>query len=965
MPFKFFQKLLPVIMIIAIPLLSEEVTKEFKNELTALYGKGKFEEGRNIIQQKLDAAIQKTGTNDAYVAGLYDQMAMSYYYSGKYEDELPYYYKALNIRKIVFGHINPYTANIYYGLGNVYRLIGEYDKSEYFYNLGIDSSEQAVGRIHPNTAGLLNVKGLLWHTQSRYAEAEKLYKESFDIYKKTLDTNDYQLTVSMNNLASLYRSMGNYEAAEPLLKRALKKRIALIGENTHSSRKIKVKIARIYSKQKKYKEAEKIYLENIKFYDSLLCPCEGKNFNLKNLANLYFLKKQYPLAKKYAEKAYEAALEFHSLNHRITMGSIVLLGDINFKLKNYDVAVNEYKKALKISKLLFGKNNPNTADIIGKLASICVKKTNYISAVKLFLSSTKILESSTITAGGEDFSKSLRQQQQKSCSDFLECVLHLLKSTNNLADVYAEKAFWITETSRSRKLLQQIYNGVALKNCNISPEDKKRENALIVKKQSLEKRKRSEISKPKHLKNNNLIADIELQLSDIRSKLSDLKFEFENKYPRYSELRKPKPITVNQVQNKILKDNEVLVSYWIGNEHLFAIVISKTNFHFLAHKISSEKLNNLIADFRRTLEFRGTLSKLNDFKSASYKLYCQIFKPFAEEITIDNPKTVFIVPDGNLAAIPFSALISNTKGTSFSTLNYMLNNVKFAYIPSATVLRAVRKDERLNSDNEELSTNCFPAILFGDPLYTKKQAVKSKISTFLNKASSEIANVLVSLDNTYSGIATRSLQIGRDGKVSLTPLPATKTEVEDIAQIFYGGQDKRFTYIQNRANESILKKLNDESDLNKYKYVHFAVHGILPGQINGLAEPCLVLSIYGDKKNDGFLKMSEIFDLKLNADIVVLSACQSGLVELGDGDDEPISGLARAFFYAGARNVVASLWSIDDKGTNELMKRFYENLNKKQNPVNSLSNAKVAMINSKQFSHPFYWSPFILNGNAE
>ena len=941
---------------------ADQVTKEFKAELVALYNKGKFKAGRRIIQQRLDDAIQKTGTNDAYVAGLYDQMAMSYYYNGKYEEELPYYYKTLNIRKTIFGHAHDTTAEVYYGLGNVYRLIGEYDKSEHFYNLGINSSEQALGRIHPCTANQLNTKGLLRHTQCRYAEAEKLYKEAFDIYKQTLDTNAYELTVSMNNLASLYRCIGNYEAAEPLLKRALKERIALIGENTHDSCKIKIKIAGIYSMQKKYKEAEKIYLENIKFYDSLLYPCEGKDFNLKNLANLYFLQKKYPLAKKYAEKAYEAALDFHSLNHVMTMSAIILLGDINFKLKNYDTAVNEYNRALKISKLLFGKNNPHTADIIGKLASVCVKKTNYINAVKLFLSSTKILESSTITAGGEDFSKSLRKQQQKSCSDFLECVLHLLKSTNNLADVYAEKAFWITEISRSRKLLQQIYNGIAFRNCNLSPEDKKRENALIVKKQSIEKRKRNEISKPQQLKDNNLIADLELQLSDIRSKLSDLNSEFENKYPRYSELRKPKSITVSQVQNKILNNNEVLVSYCIGNEHLFAIVIGKTNFHFLAHKISSEKLNKLIADFRHTLEFRGTLSKLNDFKSASYNLYSQICKPFAEKITIGNPKTVFIIPDGNLAAIPFSALISNTKGTSFSTLNYMLNNVKFAYIPSATVLRAVRKDERLNNDYQ-LSTNCFPAILFGDPLYTKKQAIKSKISTFLSKASSEIANILVSLDNTYSGIATRSLQIGRNGNVSLTPLPATKVEVENIARIFYGDNNKQFTYIQNRANESILKKLNDSSDLNKYKYIHFAVHGILPGQIKGLAEPCLVLSIYGDKENDGFLKMSEIFDLKLNADIVVLSACQSGLVELGD--DESISGLARAFFYAGARNVVASLWSIDDKGTNELMKQFYKNLNKKQNPVNSLSNAKTRLKNSRNFSHPFYWSPFILNGDAE
>ncbi|RLD12540.1 MAG: hypothetical protein DRI44_00270 [Chlamydiae bacterium] len=984
---KYYQILLLIFLLFAPVSFAERVTEEFKNELKVLYNKGKFNEGRNIIQKKLDAAIQKTGTNDAYIADLYDQMAMSYYYNGKYEEELPYYYKTLNIRKTIYTNAHIEIADTYYGLGNVYRLIGEYDKSEHFHNHGIKTIEQAVGRINLCTANHLNNKALLYHIQSKYAEAEKLYKEAFDIYKQILNTNAYRLTVSMNNLASLYRSIGNYEAAEPLLKRALKMRIALIGEKTHDTCKIKTKIAGIYSKQKKYKKAEKIYLENIDFYNSLPYPSEGKNFNLRNIANLYFLQKKYLLAKKYGEMAYKSALEFHSLNHIATMSAIVLLGDINFKLEKYDVAEREYNKALKISKLLFGKSNPNTANIIGKLASVCVKQTNYVKAVKLFVSSTKILELSTVTAGGEDFSKSLRKQQQKSCSDFLECELLLLKNTIDLADVYAEKTFWITEISRSRKLLQQIYNATATKRCNLTSKDKKRERRLIVKKQSLEKRMRNEIAKPKQLKDNNLIADIELQLSDVRSKLNNLKTEFDNKYPRYSELRKPKPITVSQVQNKILKNNEVLVNYWIGNEHLFAIVIGKTNFYFLAHKISSERLNNLIANFRHTLEFHGALSKLSDFKSASFNLYSQILQPFAEKITNDNPKTIFIVPHGNLAAIPFSALISNTNGTSFSTLNYMLNNVKFAYIPSATVLRAVKKNERLNinyhlstrasarrsrSNTQSvvmLETNCqssekrFPALLVGDPIYTKEQAIKSKISIFLNKTSYKIANALVSFDITHNRIATRSLQFGSNGDISLKPLPATKKEVEYISRIFYGNNNKQFIYIQNRASESILKSLNNNSGLNKYKYIHFAVHGILPGQIKGFAEPCLVLSIYGDKENDGFLKMSEIFNLNLNADIIVLSACQSGLVECGD--DESISGLARAFFYAGARNVVASLWSIDDKGTNELMKQFYENLNKKQSPVKSLFNAKIQLKSSKQFCHPFFWSSFILNGNAE
>jgi len=185
------------------------------------------------------------------------------------------------------------------------------------------------------------------------------------------------------------------------------------------------------------------------------------------------------------------------------------------------------------------------------------------------------------------------------------------------------------------------------------------------------------------------------------------------------------------------------------------------------------------------------------------------------------------------------------------------------------------------------------------------------------------------------------------------PLPYSKKEIRDIAKNFPSGEVDVF--LGGKAQEETLKSM----PLAEYGIVHFACHGLLDEQVP--FRSALVLSIDEDKKEDGFLQVREIYNLRLNADMVVLSACQTGRGRLESG--EGLLGLPRIFFYAGAKSVISTLWPINDKSTSILMHSIYEHLSKGESKSQAIRSAKIKMLNSK-YAHPFYWAAFVLNGDS-
>ena len=188
----------------------------------------------------------------------------------------------------------------------------------------------------------------------------------------------------------------------------------------------------------------------------------------------------------------------------------------------------------------------------------------------------------------------------------------------------------------------------------------------------------------------------------------------------------------------------------------------------------------------------------------------------------------------------------------------------------------------------------------------------------------------------------------------LARLSGTRTEADEIAKL--AGTNKPDVWIDLNANEDNVRA----RDLTSYRYIHVATHGLLDAerpQFTGV-----VLSLVGNKSNDGFLRTDEIFNLKLGAPLVMLSACETGLGKEKRG--EGVIGLTRAFMYAGAPTVGVSLWSVADKSTAELMTDFYRRLlaSSPQPPASALRDAQLAMITGKTHSAPFYWAPFVLVG---
>jgi CHAT domain-containing protein len=180
-------------------------------------------------------------------------------------------------------------------------------------------------------------------------------------------------------------------------------------------------------------------------------------------------------------------------------------------------------------------------------------------------------------------------------------------------------------------------------------------------------------------------------------------------------------------------------------------------------------------------------------------------------------------------------------------------------------------------------------------------------------------------------------------------------EIKKIASLFKPA--KRDILERNLASEENFKS----QTLTDFRIIHFATHAFIDDQKP--ARSSIVLALDQDPREDGFLQMREIFNLKMQADLVVLSACQTGLGQLIRG--EGIEGLSRAFFYAGASSVLLSLWAVNDQASYQLLERFYVHL-RSANPVTgSLRQAKLEMINSEVLAHPYYWAGFIVSGNAD
>jgi CHAT domain-containing protein len=292
-------------------------------------------------------------------------------------------------------------------------------------------------------------------------------------------------------------------------------------------------------------------------------------------------------------------------------------------------------------------------------------------------------------------------------------------------------------------------------------------------------------------------------------------------------------------------------------------------------------------------------------------------------------KALVIVPDGLLCYLPFQLLVDADD-------KYLIESHRVRYAPSLTTLHLTRQWAN-DRDRRKEPPGCALFAL-GDPDYGP-----TKLDVF------DPAAALARSEGSTRGEAF--LRLKHSGR-----------EVADLEKLF--GKDKCWVLLGRDASEAAVKKASGSGELTRYRYLHFACHGVLgrgPGQHPGLVLSLTAASGKDDAwggVDDGYLGADEVLNLRLNADLVVLSACRSGKGRLHAG--EGVEGLARSFLYAGSRGVVCTLWSVDDAATAKLMVEMYARLKDGTPAADALRAAQLELV--KAGRPPFYWAAFVLNG---
>lgn len=535
-------------------------------------------------------------------------------------------------------------------------------------------------------------------------------------------------------------------------------------------------------------------------------------------------------------------------------------------------------------------------------------------------------------------------------------------SLNGAALSYAAESFKVTEESRARSLLDMLGEVNAQITEGVPPELLKRKQENLDQQQAI----------AEQLTGISLSGDQTVKPSKLEDELDKLETEFdsiENQIrtasPRYAALTAAQPLTLADVQQKVLDDQTALLEYNLGAErsYFFAVTPSSVGLFRLParreiDRLATEFRGQLIppklqrrivgidvtADQQRGLGLtQGPAENVAEFVAASNALYQSVVAPAASLI---GDRRLLIVADGALNYVPFEALVKNADGADYSSLNYLIKTNEIVYSPSASVVTAIRGQRGSSPIVKEGASARL--LVVADPVFSWNDP---RVKGSAAPGAADVRGI--GLDSAVADVAGQATAAGG---YQLARLAGTRVEADEIAKIALTGGSRADLWVDLNASEDNVRS----RDVTNYRVVHVATHGLLDAerpQFTGV-----VLSLVGNKTGDGFLRTDEIFNLRLGSPLVMLSACETGLGKEKRG--EGVIGLTRAFMYAGAPTVGVSLWSVADKSTADLMTDFYRRLlGSTPEPASSaMRNAQLAMISGKKYSAPFYWAPFVLVG---
>jgi len=837
-------------------------------------------------------------------------MGDCYHFMGKYKIALDHFQKAAPIIKSLGDkHLQ---SLLYWSLGLLNTNYGNHLEGLVYNQQALSIAIQQKDKW--GIARYLNAIGLNYWNLGNYTKALDCFKKSLPITREIGDKFGEELTIG--NTGIIYQELGDFSNALKYYNEALK--IAREINNKKEEMRHLANIGTVHSFQKDFNNS-------FDFYNQALEMSRGfrdkrqESILLSDIGDNYTILEKYEQARKYINNALSLSDE---INDKSTQAAqLINLGDVNKSTGNYNEAFKCYHEANQIGIMI---NEPCLIWRSFMGLGICYDiQKKYQQSLRSYEYAITEIEKIRQSIATDKFKTGFFENKIQ----LFVNVIELLDRLNQKypSKNYDKQAFLCAEKAKARTLLDIVFEGKIFQNLAEIPVDF-RQKFLINEKSFNNKHQElsNELSKSESSQNKQLVFDLNNQIETLQREKTKILLELQQKYPRYFKLTNPSFFSVQEVQKNILKQDQIIFEYLVGEKKTYIWIISKNNMEFKTIELSKNELQTKLAKISPIFEKeKKTVETKIDHRWANFdvgllhELYLKLLgKPAAK--LLNNKKELIIIPDGLLFYFPFEILVTEIEDKK---INYLIEKYSISYSSSSSLL------------NPELKKDGNPQydfLAFGNPDFKSKK--KKGI-----------------LEHLSALIKYRPILRGTD----FQQLPNAELEVKVIAENFKSPA----VFTGKKADEARLKLMAKD-----FKFIHLASHFLIDDTQPMYSK--VILSQSNKEIEDGFLQTYEVCNMRLNADMVVLSGCNSGLGKLSRG--EGLIGLTRAFLYAGVPSIIVSLWSVDDESTAQLMKKFYKYLIAGLNKNQALQKAKIDLIKSKdKKSDPFYWAPFVLIGDSE
>jgi CHAT domain-containing protein/Tfp pilus assembly protein PilF len=966
---------------------------------------------------KMRRSIYKT--DHPYLASSINSLALIFHDKGDFINAKPLYIEALEMYRSLYKTDHPDLAASMHNMAKIFKDLGDFSKAEPLFIEALEMNRRLFKTDNPRLAYNINSLALFYQEQGDFSKAEPLFIEALEMRRRMFKTDHPDLSASMNNMARIFEDLGYFRKAEPLFIEALEMdRRLFITDNPGLAKTIN-NMGAFYAEMGNISKAEPLFIESLEMSRRLF---KTDNLQLassiNNLATFYAKIKDFGKAEKLYIEALEMYRRLCKTDHLDLANIINNMGTFYYEIDDFSKVEPLLMEALEMRRRIFKTDHPNLAKSINNLAIFYIERNELNKAEKLNIEALDMYRRlfktdhpliancihglATINSRKGDFNKA--EQLYIKVLEMFKNIFSLQSS--NLSEKEKEQ-FWNTmkndfETFNSFALKRSIENNKIINNMydnqliikglllNSSLKVKNRilnsDDSILTRKYEDWQFLKNNIAKlqtqtqQELVKNGISLDSIINEANDIEKELSSLSEDFKKEYEK-------KELKWLDVQST-LKENEAAIeivrfrhfnSKLTDSVYYSALIIKKNSElpELVVITNGNEFESKYISEYRQQIEQqKKAIHDPEKIQSKLEDLYNQFWAPIQEKLK--GIKTVYLSLDGIYNQINLNTLI-NPK-----TKKYLLDELDFRIVTSTRDLAS--KSQTLTG-SQSLTNNT--AELFGDPQFNLDS------TKYLEVASRYIAER--SASQTLTGSQNLTNMFDSLSRQGISSLPGTRKEIEKIASNMKANNWTVNTYLGAEALEEAIKSVKSP------RVLHIATHGkflkdveikeersfgtesqryvenpllrsmllfagagntITPPQSKGEGGslPPLLTKERGpggEVLEDGLLTAYEAMNLNLdNTELVVLSACETGLGEIKNG--EGVYGLQRAFQVAGAKSLIMSLWSVSDAATQELMTSFYDKWLSGKTKREAFREAQMEL--KKKYPGFYYWGAFVMVG---